>query len=671
MDNYTVSTSWVAPGNALLNFSSANCDEGAAWAGAAVKGLTTEDLRNSIPLGLTISYLRTLVPHDWMNATDTDLLAWYTEVLTSPGNTQGNSTLRYILSLPLQKCGQAICSKVGWEGDPDVSGEGMIISYYLAAGLSTVYFAILVWTIVGRYNFGWTEHKITKRAVSAIQESSNTFLDAALVFAVAMLGAAAVRFYGLMTDPNEERSTYATIGSVSMSAFSLFPALILQAVTDGQRTHILRQVLWFAAISLTIAVEIMYRKTYYDLEGLPNDPDPSFENASLQRAWVEHCESFSLRKQLEWGLTTAHDILGLNCLWWLYYFIVTILPQRWHEQKGKTDVGQFFAYCRRWTRALDGLVCIAIMWALLVLFEKYRHSIQVYTGHSDADSEWTFGQVLALATWAPVFVDLVGIGIYGPEKGLDKKVSEKYRIVPAEQGQTKSLEKKSYGSLSNSDIFDNLRRCDEVDEPAQYFRNPTGQVKEREAWENHRECETIDGYTGFCALAKELWSLSVQSESVETKSTTGHVNVSGRKDAGDQECIGDHNTNSNDSRNRGIVTPVWKNQYRGRNFERDKKSFVDEKVLAGREAEGLIDPFARHSDKSARRRLKDSHLSYAVIDKAHDRGIDSIREEQTTRASGNEAVGDAYERCRTNGPTDGNELNLSIAKVTLQLIVAF
>ncbi|KAK6063407.1 hypothetical protein SCUP234_13393 [Seiridium cupressi] len=449
MDNHTVSTSWVAPGNALLNFSSANCDEGAAWAGAAVKGLTTEDLRNSIPLGLTISYLRTLVPDDWMNATDTDLLAWYTEVLTSPGNTQGNSTLRYILSLPLQKCGQAICSKVGWEGDPDVSGEGMIISYYLAAGLSTVYFAILVWTIVGRHNFGWTEHEITKRAVSAIQESSNTFLDAALVFAVAMLGAATVRFYGLMTDPNEERSTYATIGSVSMSAFSIFPALILQAVTDGQRTHILRQVLWFAVISLTVAVEIMYRKTYYDLEGLPNDPDPSFENATLQRAWVEHCESFGLRKQLEWGLTTAHVILGLNCLWWLYYFIVTILPQRWHEQMGKTDVGQFFAHCRRCTRALDGLVCIAIMWALLVLFEKYRHSIQVYTGHSDADSEWTFGQVLALATWAPVFVDFVGIGIYGPEKGLDKKVSEKYRIVPAEQGQTKSLEQKSYGSLSS------------------------------------------------------------------------------------------------------------------------------------------------------------------------------------------------------------------------------
>lgn len=257
MDNITVSTSWSAPGYEALNFSIANCDEGAKWVGAAMNGLTTQDLRNSIPLGLTLGYLRTLVPVNWQVYTDTDLLAWYMEVLTAPNNAAGNTTLEHILSLPLMNCNDAICREIDWEGDPDVSGEGMIISYYLAAALSTVYFSLLIWTIVGRYKVKWTEHKIASRIFSAIQESSNTFLDAALVFAVAMLGAAAVRFYKLMTDPNEDRSTYATIGSVSMSAFSLFPALILQAVTDGQRTHILRQFLWFAAITLTVAVEIM------------------------------------------------------------------------------------------------------------------------------------------------------------------------------------------------------------------------------------------------------------------------------------------------------------------------------------------------------------------------------------------------------------------------------
>lgn len=255
MANITVSTLWVAPDNNALNFSTSNCEEGTAWVGAAVNGLSTTDLRDDIPLGLTVSYLRTLIPNYWMTTTDTDLLAWYAEILIS-NSAQGNTTLNYILELPLRNCDKAICGKLDFEGDPDVSGEGMIISYYLAAALSTIYFTVLVWTVVGRHKGWWTEHKAAKRVVSAIQESSNTFLDAALVFAVAMLGAAAVRFYGL-SDPNEDRSTYATIGSVSMSAFSLFPALMLQAVTDGQRTHILRQLLWFAAIALTIAVKIM------------------------------------------------------------------------------------------------------------------------------------------------------------------------------------------------------------------------------------------------------------------------------------------------------------------------------------------------------------------------------------------------------------------------------
>ncbi|KAH6646065.1 hypothetical protein BKA67DRAFT_663931 [Truncatella angustata] len=452
MDNFTVSTSWVAPGIDALNSSSENCNVGAAWIGTAIKGLTSDDLRNNVPLGLTLNYLRTLVPSNWPTTTDTDLFAWYTEYLTSPDNAQGNYTLEYILSLPLVHCHKEICTTMDWEGDPDVSGEGMIVSYYLAAVLATIYFAILVWTIVGRYDVPWTHHKIAKRGLSAVQESSNTFLDAALIFAVAMLGAATVRLYVLMTNQNEDRSTYATIGSVSMSAFSLFPALILQAVTDGQRTHILRQVLWFVAISLTIAVEIMYRTTYHAPGSRQDDPNASCADGKLQKAWLAFCEDAAIRRQLELGLTMAHIILGLQCLWWLYYLLVTITPKHWHERQGQTMFGQFFAHCRRWMRALDGIICLALMWTLLVLFRRYRSSIQDSTGYSDTDSTWTFGQVLALATWAPVFMDLVGILIYGPEKGLDKKISDNYRIVPADESRATTIEKSTYGPLHAQNV---------------------------------------------------------------------------------------------------------------------------------------------------------------------------------------------------------------------------
>ena len=56
---------------------------------------------------------------------------------------------------------------------------------------------------------------------------------------------------------------------------------------------------------------------------------------------------------------------------------------------------------------INGVLCCAIMWALLGLFSAYRFDIHRKMGSSDEDSQWSFGQVLALATWAPVAVELI------------------------------------------------------------------------------------------------------------------------------------------------------------------------------------------------------------------------------------------------------------------------
>lgn len=73
-----------------------------------------------------------------------------------------------------------------------------------------------------------------------------------------MLGAAVVRWVKVMGNPQTDHSAYSLLGSVMMSAFSVFPALMLQVVTDGQRGHTLRQLLWFIVIALSITVEVMY-----------------------------------------------------------------------------------------------------------------------------------------------------------------------------------------------------------------------------------------------------------------------------------------------------------------------------------------------------------------------------------------------------------------------------
>jgi phosphate starvation-inducible membrane PsiE len=100
--------------------------------------------------------------------------------------------------------------------------------------------------------------KITQsRLVKAFRESTNVFLDSALIFAVSMLGAAIVRYARVLIHPEEDVSYYSLLGSVYMAAFSIFPALVLQSVTDGLHGKILRQALWLILIATAIAVEVM------------------------------------------------------------------------------------------------------------------------------------------------------------------------------------------------------------------------------------------------------------------------------------------------------------------------------------------------------------------------------------------------------------------------------
>lgn len=84
-----------------------------------------------------------------------------------------------------------------------------------------------------------------------------------------------------------------------------------------------------------------YRQTYDVLVDLPKGSNADFKGATLQIAWLTLCENGVLRRRLELGLTVAHGILGLQCFWWLYYLLVTVIPQRWHETKGQTRIGHF------------------------------------------------------------------------------------------------------------------------------------------------------------------------------------------------------------------------------------------------------------------------------------------------------------------------------------------
>jgi hypothetical protein len=68
------------------------------------------------------------------------------------------------------------------------------------------------------------------------------------------------------------------------------------------------------------------------------------------------------------------------------------------------------------------------MWGFLMFFTVFRGQMNSRAGASNKDSEWSFGQILGLACWVPVIVELGYILREGPEKALSGLLVEPYEV---------------------------------------------------------------------------------------------------------------------------------------------------------------------------------------------------------------------------------------------------
>lgn len=88
-------------------------------------------------------------------------------------------------------------------------------------------------------------------------------------------------------------------------------------------------------------------------------------------------------------------------------------------------------FLSRWRaawRLVVAWVNVLFMWGLLAFFTILRHKINVTAGHLDSEDEWTFGQILALATWAPVVVEFGYIFIWGIKEGLERHLPSDFIV---------------------------------------------------------------------------------------------------------------------------------------------------------------------------------------------------------------------------------------------------
>lgn len=265
----------------------------------------------------------------------------------------------------------------------------------------------------------WTKvHTIFEKTLSL-------FLDTSLLFSISMLLAAIYRFSSAFQHPSREENTfmYSQLNAVTISLFSVLPPLLLQLLERRLRRKIIRAMLWFLVISFVTTLTILYQQW--------RGHDPISKNFAdhilnmitehaAQAVWLSFCDlnNKSLLDALDCAIIIAQLLLFLNLPCWIY-LLFTILsarkrssrvPQR-HMDNGLHRIFSGWQKTCRWVRALNIFVCCATMWLLLSIFTAIAVRLADAMGQWSKDRRWSVGQILAMATFAPLIIDIIAIAL--------------------------------------------------------------------------------------------------------------------------------------------------------------------------------------------------------------------------------------------------------------------
>lgn len=129
------------PSQSDLVFS--DCGPAAQWLAAMFQMERGHDAdAPGYPLGCAHAYLGSPLPDGYRaNATTGQLVGWWVAISQSFAKIgERDRPYTRVWEFPYSDCSQEVCQSMDFEGDPDVSGIGITISFWLAALLSTGYF---------------------------------------------------------------------------------------------------------------------------------------------------------------------------------------------------------------------------------------------------------------------------------------------------------------------------------------------------------------------------------------------------------------------------------------------------------------------------------------------------------------------------------------------------
>lgn len=394
--------SWKAPAIQDFDFSR-NCTAAALWTAA-----------EEVPFLATLDYIRQSLPENFSPPpTDYQIIEWFTSNVVY-GNQTIYTTMR---TSALQNCQYQVCEALDWEGIADLAGIGMVITYFLQAIIATfLFFAMsLDHYLAGRPHhrnlfsrLGFPKLGVHQRLLAAMYGCLDEFLNSATVFSLSLLAASVFEnSYNTLTS-GVYATVYATLLTVVLPVFSVFPIAIVQATSRGTlRRARLRTAIWILLAVLVVVVCIL---AFVTLDLIRKSRSRSgggfYTSLSPQQNFELWCAPRSEESSVRVVVSLSMLTFGAAALFWFVLvrdFKVLGIP--FFPSSNAAILG---AARRYWWLAV-ALVNLAGMWAFLALFTQYRRLIVERAGSSQQDSRWSVGQVLALATWAPWVVDFLYI----------------------------------------------------------------------------------------------------------------------------------------------------------------------------------------------------------------------------------------------------------------------
>ncbi|KAK8009706.1 hypothetical protein PG989_000639 [Apiospora arundinis] len=366
---------WQPP--LLRNTSISNCTAAFEWAEA-------KSSNGAVNLKVLSRFLLSMLPADATSRlTVGDLVNWY-ETLPD----------RELLHKAVHDCDlRNPCNEnnyISLDGDTDVLGMGMIISYYLAIFSASTYFFVLL-----AEKFGL----LKKSHPAGVVRMASVLLD----------------------KPDEDGlpAGRAAINATYMAIFSVFPPLLLANMVRTTHPHkTLRYVLWVSLSALTSATDVLIIVIFWG--GGANGAVKEGVDDGRDNLWAP-CR---LRRPVIVVFLVAHVVLWVNFIWQLGLMVSAMLPEKYkliretktlleteieREKMKKKSPRELLADWRFNLKIANGILCFATGWVLLAVYHAH---VRMERGWVPNENTWDFGQVLALATWAPVVVDFLTRYVY-------------------------------------------------------------------------------------------------------------------------------------------------------------------------------------------------------------------------------------------------------------------